>query len=581
VESKIFKPDFLTLVDILRYRAIHQAEQTAYIFLQDGEKNLVSITYQKLNKRIQAIAQNLQSICPAGSNALLLYPPGLDFIEAFFACLYAGVVAIPAYPPRLNQSLSRLQAIIADAQPTLVLTTQLLMSKLQQKFKEFEHLQTLDLLATNNINNDSVQEWQQPVINNDTLSFLQYTSGSTGKPKGVMVSHGNLLHNLECIKQAFELTSESVSVTWLPSFHDMGLIDGILEPLYTGYIGILMSPTSFLQQPIRWLQAISNYKATHSGSPNFGYDLCVRKITLEQQRTLDLSTWHSAYNGSEPIKQETLENFTAKFQSNGFCAKYFYPCYGLAESTLIVSGGLINNEPIYCQINANSLENNQAVVTSKEVETTRLLVGCGRGWLDTKILIVDPVSLKNCAPDQVGEILVSGSSVAQGYWNRPQETKEIFQAYLVDTGEGPFLRTGDLGFIKDGELYITGRLKDVIIIRGRNYYPQDIEFTAEQTHPALSFGCGAAFVADVKGQERLIIANEVERSYLKKLNITEIEGNIREAVAREHELQVYAVLLLKPASIPKTSSGKIQRHACRNKFLNGTLNLVNTQCQNN
>ncbi|KAB8330973.1 fatty acyl-AMP ligase [Scytonema tolypothrichoides VB-61278] len=575
------KPDFLTLVDILRYRAIHQPDQTAYIFLQDGEKNLVSTTYQKLNKRTQAIAQNLQSICPAGSNALLLYPPGLDFIEAFFACLYAGVVAIPAYPPRLNQSLSRLQAIIADAQPTLVLTTQLLMSKLQQNFKEFEHLQTLDLLATNNINNDSVQEWQQPVINNDTLSFLQYTSGSTGKPKGVMVSHGNLLHNLECIKQAFELTSESVSVTWLPSFHDMGLIDGILEPLYTGYIGILMSPTSFLQQPIRWLQAISNYKATHSGSPNFGYDLCVRKITLEQQRTLDLSTWYSAYNGSEPIKQETLENFTAKFQSNGFCAKYFYPCYGLAESTLIVSGGLINNEPIYCQINADYLKNNQAVVTSKEVEKTRSLVGCGRVWLDTKILIVDPVSLKNCAPDQVGEILVSGSSVAQGYWNRPQETKEIFQAYLVDTGEGPFLRTGDLGFIKDGELYITGRLKDVIIIRGRNYYPQDIEFTAEQTHPALSFGCGAAFVADFKGQERLIIANEVKRSYLKKLNITEIEGNIREAVAREHELQVYAVLLLKPASIPKTSSGKIQRHACRNKFLNGTLNLVNTQCQNN
>ncbi|MBE9211735.1 fatty acyl-AMP ligase [Plectonema cf. radiosum LEGE 06105] len=581
MENKIFKPDFLTLVDILRYRAIHQPEQTAYIFLQDGEKNLVSITYQKLSKRTQLIAQNLQSICPAGSNALLLYPPGLDFIEAFFACLYAGVVAIPAYPPRLNQSLSRLQAIIVDAQPTLVLTTQFLMSKLQQKFKEFEHLQTLDLLATNNINNDLVQEWQQPVINNDTLSFLQYTSGSTGKPKGVMVSHGNLLHNLECIKQAFELTSESVSVTWLPSFHDMGLIDGILEPLYTGYIGILMPPTSFLQQPIRWLQAISNYKATHSGSPNFGYDLCIRKITREQQQTLDLSTWHSAYNGSEPIKQETLENFTAKFQSNGFCAKYFYPCYGLAESTLIVSGGLINNEPIYCQINADSLENNQAVVTSKEVEKTRLLVGCGRGWLDTKILIVDPVSLKNCAPAQIGEILVSGSSVAQGYWNRPQETKEIFQAYLVDTGEGPFLRTGDLGFIKDGELYITGRLKDVIIIRGRNYYPQDIEFTAEQTHPALSFGCGAAFVADFKGQERLIIANEVERSYLKKLNITEIEGNIREAVAREHELQVYAVLLLKPASIPKTSSGKIQRHACRNKFLNGTLNLVNTQCQNN
>lgn len=581
----------LTLVDLLGYRAQNQSDQTAYTFLQDGETEANKVTYKELDRQARAIASQLQSLDAVGSRALLLYPPGLDFIAAFFGCLYAGVVAVPAYPPRRNQNMSRLQAIVADAQATVALTTTFLLDNIEGRFDENAELTNLRWLATDNIANDLAQGWQKPKLSCHTLAFLQYTSGSTGTPKGVMVSHGNLLHNSALIYQCFAHTPNSQGVIWLPLYHDMGLIGGVLQPLYGGFPVTLMSPVDFLQKPLRWLQAISRYKATTSGGPNFAYDLCVSKIKPEQLESLDLSSWEVAFTGAEPVRAQTLEQFAATFEPCGFRREAFLPCYGMAETTLIVSGGLKTALPIIRQVEGAALEQNQVVTVTRQRESTRAIVGCGHSWLDQKIAIVDPESLTPCSPNQVGEIWVSGLSVAQGYWHRVEETKQIFHAYLADTGVseasstvgkslGPFLRTGDLGFLQDGELFITGRIKDLMIIRGQNHYPQDVELTVEKSHPSLRAGCGAAFTVEVKGQERLVVVQEVERSYLRKLNVNEVVGNIRQAVAAEHALQIYATVLVKTGSIPKTSSGKIQRHACRAGFLTGSLNVVEDWSEN-
>lgn len=580
-----------SLVDLLSYRAQNHSASTAYTFLQDGETEAGSVTYEELDTQARAIASQLQSLVAAGSRALLLYPPGLDFIAAFFGCLYAGVVAVPAYPPRRNQNMSRLQAIVADAQATVALTTRFLLDNIEGRFDENAELTNLRWLATDNIANDLATGWQEPQLSSHTLAFLQYTSGSTGTPKGVMVSHGNLLHNSALIHQCFAHTPNSQGVIWLPLYHDMGLIGGVLQPLFGGFPVTLMSPVDFLQKPLRWLQAISHYKATTSGGPNFAYDLCVSKIKPEQLESLDLSSWEVAFTGAEPVRAKTLEQFAATFEPCGFRREAFLPCYGMAETTLIVSGGLKTALPIIRQVEGTALEQNRVVTVSHEWEDTRAIVGCGHSWLEQKIAIVDPESLTPCSPNQVGEIWVSGPSVAQGYWNRAEETKQTFHAYLANTGVseassavgqslGPFLRTGDLGFLQDGELFITGRIKDLMIIRGQNHYPQDVELTVEQSHPALRAGCGAAFTVDVKGQERLVVVQEVERSYLRKLNVNEVIGNIRQAVAAQHALQIYATVLVKTGSIPKTSSGKIQRHACRAGFLTGSLNVVEDWSEN-
>lgn len=527
-----------------------------------------------MGQQVRTIAAYLQNLQTQGERALLLYPPGLEFITAFFGCLYASVIAVPAYPPRRNKKLSRLQAIVSDANVQIVLTTSSLLTNIETLLASGPNLDNLRCIATDDIDSELESYWEFPEINHKTLAFLQYTSGSTGTPKGVMVSHNNLLHNSAYIRQTFELTPNSVSTTWLPSFHDMGLIDGIIQPLYTGFLGILMAPVSFLQQPIRWLQAISHYQATHSGGPNFAYELCAKKITPAQMHNLDLSSWSSAYSGAEPVRRETMEQFAAKLAHCGFRAQSFYPCYGLAENTLMVSGGAIKDEPIYYTVKADALEENLAIEACKNTQRIRHLVGCGRSKLETKIVIANPELLTRCLPNQVGEIWVSGVSVAQGYWGKSEQTAATFEAYLADTHEGPFLRTGDLGILRNGELFVTGRIKDVIIIRGQNHYPQDIELTVEKSHPSLASACGAAFAVYIKGQERLVIVQEVKRSYLKKLDFQEVLGDIRQAVTNNHSLQIFAVILIRPASIPKTSSGKIMRHSCRSGFLNKSLNTV-------
>ena len=569
------------LLSILDQRASQNPEKLAYIFLKDRENQEQTITYQQLSQISKRIATRLQSLIPPGARALLLYPQGLDFITAFLGCLSAGIIAVPAYPPKRNQKISRLIAIIEDCQPQIILTTSSLLENIQPKIKDFLDLSVTQFLATDNLNNDEDFEFYLPDISGNTLAFLQYTSGSTGSPKGVMISHDNIAHNSVYIQKAFQLTEKSVSVTWLPSFHDMGLIDGIIQPLYTGFLGVVMSPESFLKNPIVWLQAITKYRATHSGGPNLGYELCVRRITPEQQKTLDLSSWVSAYNGAEPIRRKTLDNFSDKFRSSGFKSQYFYPCYGMAEATLMISGGNIKDEPVYLNVQSEFLKDNQIVEAEKDSKNYQELVGCGHVWQDMELKIVDPESCLECGENQVGEIWVSGSSIAQGYWQEEEKTIATFQAKLANTtDERNFLRTGDRGFLRAGELFITGRIKDVIIIWGRNHYPQDIEYSVQQSHQALRLDCGAAFTIEIENQEKLVIVQEVERTYLAQLNVNEVFSAIREAVALHHALQVYAIALIKPASILKTSSGKIQRHACRHAFLTETLAIVGQWRQN-
>ncbi len=571
-----------TLVDLLQFRALQRPHKAAFTFLQDGETAAYSLTYQALEQKARSIAAQLQTLVTRGDNAsptigdraLLLYPPGLEFISAFFGCLYAQVVAVPAYPPRRNQNLARLQAIVADTQATVVLTTTALLSNREAWVNQAPELAEVQWLATDDIDVNLAADWQQPRISSDTLAFLQYTSGSTGKPKGVMVSHENVLYNQRMIQLAYQHTQETIFVGWLPLFHDMGLIGNVLQPLYLGISCYLMSPVAFLQKPIRWLQAISRYQATTSGGPNFAYDLCVSKITPEQIASLDLSSWELAFNGAEPVQAETLEKFATKFKSCGFRAEAFYPCYGMAETTLFVSGGMKTSAPVVLSVDESAIEENRVVVASGEQTQGKQIVSCGQTWLEQKIAIANPETLTQCSPEEVGEIWVSGANIAAGYWQNPEATKETFQAYLADTGEGEFLRTGDLGFIRDGELFVTGRIKDLIIIRGQNHYPQDIELTTQKSHSALRLGCGAAFSITVAGEERLVITQEVERSYLRQLDVDEVVGAIRQAVSQQHELQVYAVVLLKTASIPKTSSGKIQRQACRTGFLARNLDIV-------
>jgi acyl-CoA synthetase (AMP-forming)/AMP-acid ligase II len=586
----LHQPMFLTLVELLSYRAHNQPDQKVFTFLRSGEVEAATLTYGELHTQAQTIAAQLQSIAQPGERALLLFQPGLEFIVGFFGCLYAGVIAVPAYPPRRNQSLSRLQSIATDAEATIVLTTSSLLATIQTAAPDTLMLSDLQWIATDLLSDALAAHWQAPPIARDSLAFLQYTSGSTGDPKGVMISHGNLLHNSALIQNCFQDTPESQGVSWLPVYHDMGLIGGVLQPIYVGAQTVLMSPMDFLQKPIRWLEAISRYGATTSGGPNFAYDLCIQKITPEQLEKLDLSRWELAFTGAEPVRADTLEKFAATFAPCGFRKSAFYPCYGMAETTLIVSGGAKAAEPPVLSVDAMSLELNQVIISVKPQDTDRQIVGCGQTCLNQQLLIVHPETLVPCADDQVGEVWVSGSSIAQGYWNRVEQTAQAFRAApaTIDgetTGaaiaDAPtFLRTGDLGFLHNGELFITGRLKDMIIIRGQNHYPHDIERTVETSHEALRAGCGAAFAIDFKGAERLVVVQEVERSYLRKLDEHTVASSIQQAVSSHHGLDIFATVLVKTGSIPKTSSGKIRRHACRMEFLTGSLDVVKDWSEN-
>lgn len=563
-----------TLVHLLQDRSQQYPNTPTFTFLVDGENKEATLTNAQLDLQARTIAIRLQSMVPTGERALLLYPPSLDYITAFFGCLYAGVIAVPAYPPNpsaLQRTLPRLQAIIQDAQASIVLTTTPILSMASFLFSQAPDLQRLQWVATDTLGTSLADQWQVPVVKEDTIAFLQYTSGSTGDPKGVILTHGNLLDNSAHIYRCFGHHADSQGVIWLPPYHDMGLIGGILQPLYGGFPVTLLSPLDFLKRPLRWLEAISKYKATTSGGPNFAYDLCVKKVTPEQLQTLDLSSWDLAFNGAEPIRPESLQQFQQTFAPCGFRYEAFYPCYGLAEATLIASGGEKAAEPVIRPFHAQTLVKQRA--TPDTSDESQILVGSGHALPGQSIVIVNPQTRRQCTPGEIGEIWLAGASVAQGYWERPTTTEEIFAAYLADNNAGPYLRTGDLGFLQDGELFVTGRIKDLIIIRGRNHYPQDIELTTEQSHPSLRPGCSAAFAVEVEGTEQLVVVQEIDERY-PDLQPEAVAQSIRERIANAHDIQPHTIVLIKARSIPKTSSGKIQRYACRDMYQEGTLEVV-------
>jgi len=568
--------DVASMVNILHQRAVTTPTSIAY-HLRDANGHSTQVTYRELDQRVQAIGRWLQAHGAAGERVLLLYPFGLEFIVGFYGALYAGAVAVPLYPPRPNRPDPRLLTVMADAQPAFALTTAKVLTSLTERQADRSLLEQLQWLATDTIDEPSSRSWEANDSAPTTLAVLQYTSGSTGDPKGVMVSHANLRHNAEMIAHAFGINSQSTGLIWTPFYHDMGLIGGVIQPIYTGNRAILLSPIDFLQQPSRWLQAISEERISVSGGPNFAYELCIEKVTPEACQGLDLSCWEVAFSGAEPVRAETLERFAAKFAPYGFRLQAFTPCLGMAESTLMTSCTPQPQIPLVDHFDANALAHHRVEMVApseQSFQNTQPLVSSGRAWLDQTFCIVHPERCTRCAPNEVGEIWIAGPSVTAGYWQRPIETAQTFGATLADTGEGPFLRSGDLGFIHKGELFVTGRLKDLIIIRGKNYYPQDIEATVASAHPALQPGGTAAFSVEEGNAERLIIVQELERTQMRTAATGEIMTAIRHAISLAHELQVSAIVLLRPGRLLKTSSGKLQRQANRRAYLQGTLDAI-------
>jgi natural product biosynthesis luciferase-like monooxygenase protein len=563
------------LGDVLIWRAQHEPDRTSHVFLTEKDGAEQRVTYAELDQRARAAAAALQRIGERGDRALLLYPPGLDFIAGFFGCLYAGRVAVPAYPPRNPGHLPRLLALAADAGAKVALTNERTHEAVQRQIRALPDWADLAWLTTDTVA-AAPADFTPVAPAEDELAFLQYTSGSTGAPKGVMVTQANIVYNTHYIQESFRLHRESVSVSWLPSFHDMGLIDGVLGPVYTGHLGVLMSPVSFIQRPRRWLEAITRFKGTHGGGPNFGYDLCVDRIESADRAGLDLSSWESAYNGAEPVRAATLAAFSEAFAPCGFRPEAHYPCFGMAETTLMVSGCEITRPPVVAAVDRVALEAGRFEGASPSAAPGAISaqVSSGKMILDTRVIIADPEQGQPAAPGTIGEVWVSGPTVAAGYWQRPEETAAAFGAQLPGD-PATWLRTGDLGYVDAaGELYICGRTKDLIVIRGRNHYPQDIEFTMEQAHPALKSGGGAAFSVDIDGQERLVVIQELRRTALRDADTEAIGAAMAQAILEEHEVQPAAVVLIKTGTVPKTSSGKIQRQGARQKYLAAELNVV-------
>ena len=559
----------------LRARAGATPQKPAFTFLSDGADPL-ELTYAELDARAPRPGRTAASgdhgqrsagpaALPRGTR-LHRRLPGLSLRRR------RGRAGPP--PGALAAHLPRLQAIADDARPSLVLTTTALARRMEGPAKSIPGLDAATWLDTTDLPNPPT--WRQPRLRPDSPAFLQYTSGSTSTPKGVRVSHGNLMANEERIRRAFGQDEDSVIVGWLPLYHDMGLIGNVLQPLYVGARCVLISPTAFLQRPVRWLEAISQYRGTTSGGPNFAYDLCVRRISEQQRAELDLSSWKVAFSGAEPVRAETLDRFAEAFAPQGFEHRAFLPCYGLAEATLLVSGERSDEAPRRGKVASDALARHRVVAPGDD-EAYRMLVSCGPVGEPDAVRIIDPETLRPSEDSQVGEIWVRGPSVAEGYWQRPEETVRDFEARpLKEDGtmeDGvPFLRTGDLGFVHDGQLYVTGRLKEMVIVRGRNLYPQDIEWTAERSHPALRPGHGAAFSVDSEEGEQLVVVHELERRGLDQA--AEAADAVHRALAREHEVSVHEVVLVRPATIPKTSSGKIRRRACRTAYLAGQLGAV-------
>jgi acyl-CoA synthetase (AMP-forming)/AMP-acid ligase II/acyl carrier protein len=564
-----------SMLEILRWRADHEPHRLAYTFLEDGETTADSLTCGSLERQARAIASRLLGDGAAGERALLLHPPGLEFLVALFGCFYAGVTAVPLYPPKLNRRDRRWIDIARDSSARFALTTAPVLRGLQRGTIPSPELGAFTWIVPEDVHTDArpapsaIGDGVLP----DSLAYLQYTSGSTRAPKGVMVSHRNLMANIEDFQRAFQHSTDSVGLSWLPHFHDMGLVYGLLLPFALRFPCYFMPPAAFLQKPLRWLQAISRLGATHSGGPNFAYELCVDRVSPEQSQDLDLSTWIVAINGAEPVRRETLRKFGDAFARCGFSRTALCPGYGLAEATLRVTTSRVGREAADVVVSSEALGRGQVKEAAATDADAKALVSCGAPQAGTEVAIINYATLSPCSEDQVGEIWVNSASVATGYWNRPDESATVFQASVAgDEQQRRYLRTGDLGFLRGGELFVTGRIKDLIIVRGRNHYPHDIELTVQNCHAALRTDAGAAFSVEIDAEERLVVVQEIDRH--RHDAAKEAIAAIRTAIVDEHDIAPHAVVLVRQNEVPKTSSGKIQRRVCARAFLDGTLQIV-------
>jgi acyl-CoA synthetase (AMP-forming)/AMP-acid ligase II len=563
---------FSSLVELLAHRAQSQPDERAYIFLSDRGAEEAVLSFRELHDAASAFAARLGGVARPGERALLVFPPGLEFIVAFFGCLIAGVIAVPMMMPRRQGARDSSAAIIANCEPVVALTSAAfaIRGDLQARFAR-DGLQWLAVdLAPSPL---EAAGPNVPPPQAEDIAFLQYTSGSTSEPKGVAVSHANLLANLEMIRCALGNTKQSTYVNWVPLYHDMGLILNALQTLYVGSLCVLMAPNAFTQRPLNWLRAIHDYRAEVGCGPNFGYDHCVARYRADQMQGIDLSCWKVALNGAEPVHAETIDRFIATFAGHGFDAGAAFPAYGMAEATLLISGGSRGAGHVTRHVSRSALQAH-AVAAPGDAADAQTLVGCGRALINEAIAIVDPDRCTRLPSDRTGEIWVNGPNVARAYWKNPEATQAGLNAEIAGEDDGArWLRTGDLGFLDQaGELYVTGRIKDLIIIRGINHYPQDIERTVQAAHPAFRANGGAAFaVADEHGEETLVIVQEIERTERHRIDPAEMKGLIRENVNEQHELFARHVALIRPGTLPKTTSGKIQRSLARKIWLDRRL----------
>ncbi|KAA1246432.1 non-ribosomal peptide synthetase/type I polyketide synthase, partial [Aquimarina sp. RZ0] len=569
-----------TLIEVFNNHINKTPNKVLYRFLANGEDESDSRTYQELFDRAKMIASNILKHVSPGDRVLLLYPSGLEFTDAFLGCLLAGVIAVPAYPPKGKRRLGRLENIVLDCKASLVLTIDTVYKKSRDWFKH-EVFLNIEWLKTD-ILDVGITVLEFPKIKPDTIAFLQYTSGSTGDPKGVVIDHSNVIHNSELFKNCFRTTPKSIGVSWLPIYHDMGLIGNIIQAFYVGFELIIMPPTAFVQKPIRWLKAFSKYRGTISCGPNFAYDLCLNQIKDEDLEEVDLSSWRVAINGSEPIRPETFKKFASRFVQYGFTVEALFPGYGLAEVTLTVSGCKFDTPPEVLKLDKKSFNDHKIEIAEKPLYDNEIvkLMGNGPVVKGLTVRIVDPKTKRLCGSKQIGEIWISGDSVSRGYWNREQLSKEIFSAQInfdtktTDQNKDSYLRTGDMGFLHKDELYISGRLKEMMIINGVNHFPQDIEQTVQNSHLDLQNNAGAAFSFSVNQKEQLVIVQEIKRTSMRSYDFEAIVNTISKAVLEVHELPLYALVLVSPGRIPKTSSGKIQRLVAKSSYEENILEGV-------
>ncbi len=560
-----------SMVDVCRDHALRRGDRLAYRF-SDGQSILATLSFGELDSSARHIAGFIQQRCMPGDRVLLLLDSGFDFVRAFFGCLYAGVVAVPLNLPVGERRMAKIHAIAGDAGARLMLASA---GSLKSAESERLGLECVDF-AAGLADASAATDFRDLNITASAPAFLQYTSGSTGAPKGVIVSHGNLLANEAMIKSSCSHGDDTVFVGWLPLFHDMGLVGNVLQPAYVGICSVLMPPSAFVRRPRRWLQLITEYGGTTSGGPNFAYETCVRRLNEADLAGLDLRSWTIAFNGSEPIRAATLAAFSRKFACVGFSHKAFYPVYGMAEATLFVSAPRAGAPFQVREVPASALE--QGTVPAPDAsaaqdEPTRSLVSCGTAQGGQRVTIVHAETRAALPERVVGEIWISGPNVACGYWNNPGLSRDTFEAY-THTGDGPFLRTGDLGFVEDGQLYVTGRLKDLLIVNGKNHYPQDIEHSVSACDDALTGRPGAVFLVPERDDEALALVQELSKSFMARSDashraalVGELKARIRDAVLREHGVALKHVLLVPQGTVPLTTSGKVQRSYARKLLL--------------